>query len=369
MIPLFDCRRQCEPLRGELDAAISRVLDRGWFVLGECVGEFEEAWASYCGVRHCVGVGSGMDALVLSLKALGVGPGDEVVTAANVVYGALAARLCGADVVLTDVDENTGLMDLDALEGAISSRTKVILPTHLYGRRVDMGTLGRLARKHGCRVVEDACQAHGAALDGRRAGAWSDAGCFSFYPSKNLGALGDAGAVVTDDPQVADRLRMLRDYGQRTRGVHELAGANSRLDELQAAVLRVKLPHLDRWNAERRRIAGIYHARFARLRHVRPLDPEPGTRHVHHLFVVTCRRRDDLRAFLAGQGVATQVHYPLPVHFQPAFACLGKPAGSFPRAERLCVEGLSLPLFPELAAEEVERIARAVEAFDGAFRG
>ena len=366
MIPLLDCRRQYRTLRPELDAAIADVMDRGWFVLGEHVRRFEEMWASYCGTRCCVGVGSGMDALTLSLKTLGVGPGDEVLTPANVVYGALAAHTCGADVVLVDVDENTGLLDLSAFEAAITPKTKVVVPVHLYGRMVDMRTVARIARAHGVRVVEDACQAHGAVLDGRKAGAWSDLGCFSFYPSKNLGAFGEAGAVLTDNAELADSLRILRNYGQRNEYRHELIGSNARLDELQAAVLCVKLGHLDAWNAGRRRIAEIYRPRLSRLRHVRCLDATSGAEHVYHLFVVRSQRRDELRNFLAEQGIGSQVHYPTPVHLQPAFAVHQFARGSFPAAEKLCSEVLSLPLFPEMTSEEIERTAHAVEAFDAA---
>ena len=364
MIPVSDCQRQCETLRPEIDAAIAAVLDRGRFVLGENVEAFERAWAAYCGTKHCVGVGSGIDALVLGLKAVGVGPSDQVLVPGNVVYGALAVRLCGAEVVLVDVDENTALMDLDAAEAAITPRAKAIVPTHLYGRMQDMQVLARLAEANGLVIVEDACQAHGASRSGRKAGTWSHVGCFSFYPSKNLGAFGEAGAVVTDDADLAESVRLLRNYGQRERFRSDAIGTNSRLDELQAVVLCAKLGHLDRWNDQRRRISAAYHARLSALTHVRCFQGPPGADHACHLFVVRCDRRDDLRAFLSQRGVATQVHYPIPVHLQPAFAGLCQGVGSFPTAEQLCAEVVSLPLFPELSAEEIESVVAAVEAFE-----
>jgi len=366
MVPFLECRRQYEALRNEVDAAVAAVCRKGWFVQGDNVERFEAEWASYCGTRYCIGVGSGIDALTLALKALGIGPGDDVLTPANVVYGAIATALCGANVVLVDADEDTGLVELGALESSVTPAARVVIPVHLYGQMVDMERVRRFARAHDLRVVEDACQAHGASLRTTKAGACSDIGCFSFYPSKNLGAFGDGGAIVTDDPTLAESLRMLHNYGQQSRDRYACIGLNSRLDELQAAILRTKLPHLDRWNDLRRRIADFYHARFEPLRHVKCLEVLPEREHAYHLFVVKCERREELRSFLRDRGVGTQVHYPIPVHLQPAFAGLGLGEGNFPGAERLSGQVLSLPLFPELTSEEMEQTACAVEAFDAA---
>jgi dTDP-4-amino-4,6-dideoxygalactose transaminase len=364
MVPFLELRRQCKALRRELDPAIAAVVEKGRFVLGENVSRFEAEWASYCGARHCVGVGSGLDALVLSLKASGVGPGDDVLTPANVIFGAIAARLCGARPALVDVQPDTGLIDVRGLEAALTPAARAVIPVHLYGQMADMEAIVRFARSHGLKVLEDASHAHGASFRGRRAGAWSDLGCFSFYPTKNLGASGEAGAVVTDSAELAETVRSLRDYGRSGRDRFERIGTNSRLDELQAAVLRVKLTHLDRWNAARREIAARYRSAFTPSSRVRPIECLDEREHVCHLFVLRCARRDDLAAFLAGRGVETQIHYATPVHRQPAFADLGMTGESFPAAERFCSEVLSLPCFPELTTEEIGETIRAVQSFE-----
>jgi dTDP-4-amino-4,6-dideoxygalactose transaminase len=326
---------------------------------GAAVEEFERAWAEYCGAAHAVGVASGTDALELALRAGGVGPGDEVITAANTCVPTVAAIVsAGATPVLADVDPHTRTLDPDSVAAAIGPRTRALVPVHLYGRCADMDALGALAREHGLLVVEDAAQAHGAEVGGRRAGTLGDAAAFSFYPTKNLGALGDAGAVVTDDAALAERARMLRSYGEREQYRSELEGRNSRLDTLQAALLRAKLPHLDRWTARRRAIAAHYAEALAELPLALPDEPDGGV-HAFHLYVVRTADRDGLRDALARAGVGTLVHYPRAVHEHPAYAPLRR---ELPVSEALAREVLSLPLYPELADGEVEAVTAAVLA-------
>jgi dTDP-4-amino-4,6-dideoxygalactose transaminase len=346
-VPFLDLRRQTEALRPELERALARVLDGGRFVGGPVVEEFEQAWARYCGVAHAVGCASGTDALALALRAVGVEPGDEVITAANTCVPTVAAiEQAGALPVLADADPETYTLDPARLEEAITERTRAIVPVHLYGRCAEMAPIVRVARERGLKVVEDAAQAHGAEYEGRRAGSLADAAAFSFYPTKNLGALGDAGALVTDDPEVAARARRLRRYGEEERYRSLEAGVNSRLDPLQAAVLLCKLERLDDWNARRRELARRY--REAGL--AAPAG-------VHHLFVIRVPHREAFRARLAGAGVETLVHYPLPVHGHPAYARLARPG--LETSERLAREVVSLPLYPELTDDEAEAVARA----------
>ena len=346
-VPFLDLRRQTEALRPELEQAIARVLDGGRFVGGPVVEEFEQAWAEYCGVGHAVGVASGTDALAIALHAVGVEPGDEVITAANTCVPTVAAiEQAGGVPVLVDVDPETRTLDPARLEEAIGARTRAIVPVHLYGRCAAMEPILRIARERGLKVVEDAAQAHGAEYEGRRAGSLADAAAFSFYPTKNLGALGDAGAIVTADAAVAARARRLRSYGEEARYRSVEPGVNSRLDPLQAAVLLAKLPHLDEWNARRRELADRY--RRAGLEAPESAD---------HLFVVRAADRDAYRARLAAAGVETLVHYPLPVHGHPAYTRLARPG--LETSERLAREVVSLPLYPELTDEEAEVVIGA----------
>jgi dTDP-4-amino-4,6-dideoxygalactose transaminase len=363
-IPFGDLRRQNAAMRAELDAAVARVIESGWYILGREVAAFEEEFAAYCGAAHCVGVASGAEALYLALAALDVGPGDEVVTVANAcMYQVAAIIQAGARPVLVDVDPATHTMDPAALEAAITPRTRAILPVHLFGRLADMPAIMAVAGARGLPVVEDAAQAHGAWLldaEGRprQAGAWGALACFSFYPSKNLGALGDGGALTTSDPGLAERLRRLRMYGWRGKyHTEEQGGRNSRLDELQAAILRVKLTHLDAGNAARRERAAWYGELLAGLPLRAPAD-DPG--HVYHLYVVEAEGRDALRAHLQAAGIGCDVHYPEPAHLQPAYAGLGYGPGSLPHTEALAGRILSLPMFPELGRDEVERVAAVV---------
>ena len=359
-VPFNDLRPQYAAIRAEIDAAVAGVLARGWFVLGPEVEAFESEFAAYCDARHAVGVGSGTEALHLALLACGVGPGDEVVTVAHTAVPTInAISLTGARPVFVDVDPDTCTMDPSAAAAAITPRTRALLPVHLYGHPVDVAPLRDLARRHGLRLIEDAAQAHGAAYHGTRVGTLGDLAAFSFYPTKNLGAYGDGGMVVTDDAALAERVRLLRNYGQTDRYHHQIEGLNSRLDELQAAVLRVKLRYLEGWTAARRERAERYTARIQRARAPREAS---WARHVYHLYVVHVPRRAAVQQALAAAGIDTLVHYPIPAHLQPAYAHLGVARGSLPVTERLADEALSLPLYPELPMDQVERVAAALEA-------
>jgi dTDP-4-amino-4,6-dideoxygalactose transaminase len=354
-----DLKPQYAAIKDEIDAALRRVLGGGWYVLGPEVEAFEAEFAAYCGARYAVGVGSGTEALHLALWACNLQPGDEVVTVAHTAVPTInAISLTGARPVFVDVDPATRTMDPAAVAAAITPRTRALLPVHLYGHPADMAPLQALAREHGLALIEDAAQAHGAEYRGTRAGRLGDLAAFSFYPTKNLGAYGDGGMVVTDDPALAERLRLLRNYGQTDRYHHQIEGLNSRLDELQAAVLRVKLRHLDAWTAARRERAARY---AARLRNVAPPTEAPWAHHVYHLYVVTVPRREAVQAALAAAGIGTLVHYPIPAHLQPAYAHLGVARGSLPVTERLADEVLSLPLYPELAFEHIDEVAAALD--------
>lgn len=363
-IPLGDLRREYAQIRSEIDAAVDRVLRRGWFILGEEGEAFEAEWADYCGVAHAVGVGNGTDAIQLALRAAGIGPGDEVVVPAlTAAFTALAVSMAGATPVFADVDLDRYTLDPAAFEAAITSRTAAVIPVHLYGCPAEMESIVQVARRHNLLVLEDAAQAHGARYQGRRVGALGDVAAFSFYPTKNLGAYGDAGALVTDDPALAEKARMLRHGGQRRTYEHELPGTNSRLDEIQAAILRVKLQHLDAWSERRRGLAACYNTGLRDVAKLAlPITPD-GVEHVFHLYVVRTLPRDALHDYLAGTGVSTGVHYPKGVHLQQAYANLGYKEGSCPNAESAASEVLSLPVFPQLSFHEVEQIVRLARIF------
>jgi dTDP-4-amino-4,6-dideoxygalactose transaminase len=365
MIPLVDLHCQLAAIRPEIEAAVTRVLERGWFILGEEVVAFEQEFATYCGVRYAIGVGSGTEALHLALRAVGVGPGDEVITVANAgVPGVVAIEAAGGRPVFVDVYPATMNLDPARLSAAISPRSRAILPVHLYGRPADMDPIMEIARRHDLAVVEDCAQAHGASYRGRKVGSLGHVACFSFYPTKNLGAYGDGGAVVTDDPALADRLRLLRQYGWREQYRSEVRGVNSRLDELQAAILRVKLRHLDAWNARRRALAARYRELLAGSDLVLPAELPDGV-HVYHLFIVQTPQRDELRDHLRRAGIGTGIHYPIPAHLQAAYRDLGGQPGQLPVTERLAREVLSLPLFPELTDAEVEQVVEAIHETPG----
>jgi dTDP-4-amino-4,6-dideoxygalactose transaminase len=359
-VPFVDLGRQHEGLRPAIDAALGSVLDDGSFILGGQVEAFEQEWAAHCEAEHAIGVASGTAAIQLTLEALGVGPDDEVIVPANTFVATVMPVLQrGAKPVLVDCDATTAAIHIEAVAAALTARTKAIIAVHLFGRPAEMDALLELANERGVDVIEDACQAHGARYRGRRVGALGRAGCFSFYPSKNLGALGDGGAVVTNDGELAERVRLLRDLGQARKYDHVVVGHNERLDTIQAAVLRVKLPHLDSWNEARRGHAAEYRARLSAL----PIDVpalESDREHVWHLYVVRSPQRDRLRESLAAAGIATGLHYPLPVHLQPAFRSLGLGNGRFPAAESWADECLSLPMFPELRESEIDAVAGAL---------
>lgn len=361
MIPFLSLRETYEELKPELDAAVARVLASGWYIGGPEVEAFEEAWASYTGAAHAVGTGNGLDALVLALRAMDVGPGDEVIVPSNTFIATwLAVTYVGATPVPVEPVEATYNLDPAQIEAAITPRTRVILPVHLYGQPADLDPILEIARRHGLRVLEDAAQAHGACYKGKRLGAHGDAVAWSFYPGKNLGAFGDAGAVTTDDPEIADRVRVLGNYGSRVKYHNEVQGVNSRLDPIQAAVLRVKLAHLDEWNERRRAIAAAYLGGLKDTPLVLPYVPE-WAEPVWHLFVVQTPERDELQRRFTEAGVGTLIHYPIPPHRQEAYAPLGWAEGSFPIAERIHREVLSLPIGPHLDRESVETVVHHLQ--------
>lgn len=358
-VPFVDLRPATAGIAEEVEAAIHRVLERGWFILGAEVEEFERRFAARCGVTHAVGVGNGTDAIALALRACGVEPGDEVITVAHTALPTVCAiSQIGAQPVLVDIDPETATMDPAQIEAAISSHTRAVLPVHLYGHPADMDAIAHVAKAHGLALVEDCAQAHGAAVNGRPVGSLGNAGAFSFYPTKNLGAYGDAGLVTTNDAGVAERLRQLRNYGQSDRYHHRVIGVNSRLDEMQAAILTVKLAHLDDWTRRRQALAARYAERLTG--HVQIPCERPWARHVYHLYAIQSPRRDELQRSLAAAGVGTIVHYPIPAHLQEAYAHLGVPAGALPASEQLAAHVLSLPLYPELSFEDVDYVCDVI---------
>jgi len=368
-IPLVDLKAAYHRLQAEIDAAVARVLAGGWYILGPEVRAFESEFAAYLGVEHAVGVASGTDAVLLALRALGVGPGDEVITVAHTAVATVTAiELCGAIPRLVDIDSVTYTLDPTHLAAAITPRTRAIVPVHLYGAPADLDAILAVARAHGLLVVEDCAQAHGARTQGRTVGTLGDAAAFSFYPTKNLGALGDGGAVATNRPEVAERLRLLRQYGWRERYVSDVAGTNSRLDELQAAILRVRLGHLEAENEARRRLAARYDAALAGLPIALPAA-RPDDCPVYHLYVIRAAARDALAEHLRARGIGTGVHYPVPVHRQPAYAHLGYGPGSLPATEAAAAEVLSLPMYPDLTEGAVDTVAAAIRAYYTAVDG
>lgn len=363
-VPFLDLNAQLRTIRGEVDTAIAGVLDAGNFVFGPEVGEFERAFAQYVGVKHCVGVGNGLDALSLILQAWGVGPGDEVIVQANTyIASVFAISAVGATPVMVDCEPNAYQIDVSKIEAAITSRTKVIMPVHLTGHPADMDPILRIAASHRLRVLEDAAQAHGALYKGRKCGSMGDAAGFSFYPSKNLGAIGDAGGVVTNDAALAERVAMLRHNGQRAKNVHEVVGSNSRLDTLQAAVLLIKLRHLDAWNAARARHAALYRTLLAGVGDLRFQTPQPASKAIYHVFIVESERRDALQKHLHGNGIGTLIHYPTPPHLQQAYRHLNFHAWRFRVAEHLAPRILSLPMYAELRDEQIRHVVDCVRGF------
>ena len=359
MIPFLDLSAQYRTIGPELEAAVLATLRKSSFVLGDSVAQFERDFAAYCGTRHAVAVSSGTAALHLALVASDIGPGDEVITVPMTFVATTAAVLyAGATPVFVDIDPVTGTMDPGAIEAAITPRTRAILPVHLHGRLADMEAIAPIARRHGLVLIEDAAQAHGAERDGTRAGAFGDMGAFSFYPGKNLGACGEGGAVTTNDDSLAAILRCLRDWGQEGKYNHVRHGFNYRMDGVQGAVLGVKLPQIDLWNAARRRIANTYNQGLAGDL-LRPAAPF-GSDHAAHVYAIRVADRDGMRLALEKAGIQTGIHYPVPVHLQPAYAHLGHARGAFPASEAFADETLSLPLYPELSAAHVAEVIETV---------
>ena len=363
-VPFVDLQAQHRALAADIRVAVDEVLTDCNFILGKQVGEFERAFAAYVGVGHAVGVSNGLDALRIALAALGIGPGDEVIVPANTyIATALAASALGARVVLVDCDASTYNLDPAKLERAITLRTRVVIPVHLTGQPADMAPILEIAERRGLQVLEDAAQAHGAQYRGRPCGSMGIAGCFSFYPAKNLGAAGDGGMIVTQNEKLARQARKLSNYGEVVKYEHTEKGLNARLDTLHAAILQVKLPHLDDWNRQRARHAQRYRQRLAGIGDIRLPKVLPECTHVYHLFMVQTSRRDALRQFLQDRGVQTGIHYPTPIHLQPAYADHGWKKGDFPVAEELASQIVSLPMFPELRDEQIDYVCERIGEF------
>lgn len=361
-IKFVDLKKQYKSIKSDVDAAINKVIENTDFVLGDDVEKFEKEFASYCNAKYGVGVGSGTDALHLALLANGIGKGDEVITAANTfIATALAISFTGAKPVMVDVNERNFNIDTKKIEEKITGKTKAIIPVHLYGQSADIGPVLELAKKHNLRVISDACQAHGAGYKGKNIGGYGDAACFSFYPGKNLGCYGDGGMVVTNDKTAAEKLVMLRNYGQKVKYQHLIKGFNSRLDTIQAAVLRVKLKKLDEWNKARRENAKKYNELLGN-RVITPVE-EDYAKHIYHLYVIRVKERGGLQKFLDEIGIPTIIHYPIPIHLQKAYSELGYNLGEFPVTEKLANEILSLPMFPELTDEEIVHISDSINKF------
>jgi dTDP-4-amino-4,6-dideoxygalactose transaminase len=361
-VPFLDLTRQHAPLRSEIDAAIAEVIDTGAFAGGPFVAEFEKDFAPYCGCKHAMGVGSGTDALWLALLAAGVGPGDEVITVPNTFMAtAEAITYCGATPVFVDVDQRTYTMDPAGLKEAITPHTRAVIPVHLFGQPADMDPILEIARAHDLIVIEDAAQAHGSEYKGRRVGSLGDAGCFSFYPGKNLGAFGEAGAVVTDNEELQEKIRILRDHGQIQKYHHTMVGWNARMDGIQAAVLRVKLRHLEQGNELRRSHAAAYNRALQGIEGLVTPHEASHARHVYHIYAIRLPERDEVMKRLAEMGIACGIHYPVPVHLQKAYQSLGYGAGAFPNAELTAGQFISLPMFPGLTPAQVKTVAESVK--------
>ncbi|MEA3225844.1 MAG: DegT/DnrJ/EryC1/StrS family aminotransferase [Planctomycetota bacterium] len=360
-VPFLDLKAQYKSIAEEIAAGLQEVLDNTAFAGGPFVAKFEEEFASFCQCHSAVGLGSGTAALWMALQALGIGQGDEVITVPNTfIATAEAISFTGAKPVFVDVDERTYNMDPGLLEEAITPQTKAVIPVHLYGQMADMDPIMEIARSHGLFVIEDACQAHGAECKGRRAGSIGDAGCFSFYPGKNLGAYGEAGAVVTSKPELADKIRMLRDHGQAKKYHHTVIGWNARMDGFQGAVLSVKLKHLTDWNEARRRNAKLYDKFLADIEGITTPSEADYAKHIYHVYAIRTQNRDAMISTLAQKDIFCAIHYPVPVHLQDAYGFLGLGKGSFPVAERCSEQVLSVPMFAELSEEQIKKVVEEI---------
>ncbi|MCE5265991.1 MAG: DegT/DnrJ/EryC1/StrS family aminotransferase [Deltaproteobacteria bacterium] len=363
-VPFLDLKAQYATIKDEIHTAIDDVMQNTAFAGGPFVAKFEQAFAQFCGTKHAIGVGNGTDALWLSLLAIGIGPGDEVITVPDTfIATAEAISYCGAKPVFVDVDEKTYNMDPARFEAAITPRTKAVLPVHLFGQPVDMDPILAIAKAHGLHLIEDACQAHGAQYKGRNAGSMGVTGCFSFYPGKNLGAYGEAGAIVTNDDAIAAKIRVFRDHGQAKKYYHDAIGWNARMDGIQGAVLSVKLKYLADWNEARRAHAREYAQLLAPVKQVITPVEADYAKHVFHIYAIRIKERDRLMAHLAGKGISCGIHYPVPVHLQKAYQSLGLGEGSFPVAERCAAEFLSLPMYAELTSEQIRFVADEIKGF------
>lgn len=366
MVPFVDLRREYQNIKDEILSSIKRVFEKGQFILGEEVSFFEDEFANYCGVRYGVGVASGTDALYLALKAAGIGKGDEVITVSySFVATALAISFTGAKPLFIDIDPETYTMDPNLLDAFLKKgrrRVRAILPVHIYGHPADMDPIMEIADKYGLIVIEDACQAHGAEYKGKKVGSFGLMSCFSFYPTKNLGGYGDGGIVLTDNKKYYERLLLLRNYGEKRKYHHRVKGKNSRLDEIQAAILRIKLRYLDNWNEERRRIAIFYKEQLRDTDIVLPTEKE-GMKHVYHLFVIRTKKRDNLQKYLKEKGIFTSIHYPIPIHLQEAYKGLGNKKGDFPVTEKYAREVLSLPIFNGITEKDVKNVSTQIKRF------
>jgi len=363
-VPLVDLKAQYLSIKDEIDEAIGRVFSNCDFVLGEEVRRFENEFAAFCGAQHAVGVASGTAALHLALRACEVGPGDEVITTAfTFIATAEAISHCGARPVFVDIDQRTCNIDPSRIEAVITEKTKAIIPVHLYGQPAAMDSILAIAREYSLRVIEDAAQAHGAEYKSRKVGTLGDTACFSFYPSKNLGAYGDAGAVVTNDQRIADTVRLLRNHGRSEKNTHLVEGFGERLDALQAAVLRVKLAHLSEWIRNRLRIAHLYNELLSDFVDITTPYQAPEGSHAYHLYVIRTQKREQLREWLAERAISTGIHYPTPLHLQPAYKWIGHREGDFPVAELVARQVLSLPIYPEIASRQIEKVTDAIADF------
>ncbi len=362
-VPFVDLKAQHQEIKAEVEKAIKKVIEKGDFILGEELELFEKEFADYCGVKFCVGVASGTEALWLALLALDIKKGDEVIIPANTfIATALAVLMAGAKPVLVDIDPKTYNINPALIEEKITPKTRAIIPVHLYGQPTDMKGISKIAQKYNLIVIEDACQAHGALYRGKRCGSFGEASAFSFYPAKNLGAYGDGGAVVTNSSEVAEKIKMLRDYGQKEKYSHLVKGYNSRLDTLQAAILRVKLKKLDGWNENRQKAAEIYKELLSETDLVLPyLAPE--RTHVYHLYVIRAKKREELRKHLSQAGISTGIHYPVPLHQQPSLSDLGYKKGCFPVTESYSKEILSLPMFPHISSDQIGYVCQKIKEF------
>jgi len=364
MIPFIDLKKEYAEISEEITQAIQGVLKSGWFILGEETVKFEKEFSEYVGVKYGISVNSGSDALFLALKALGIGKDDEVITVSHTFISTVDAIVRNeAKPVFVDIEPDTYCIDVTKIEKKITEKTKAILPVHLYGHPADMDKIMKIARKYNLFVIEDACQAHGAEYKGKKVGGIGNVGCFSFYPTKNIGAYGDAGMIVTNNEELANKLKMMRNYGSSKKYYHEFVGINSRLDEIQAAVLRVKLKYLDKWNERRRNIVKVYNKPLQDSEIIIPIEKKYA-KHVYYLYVIRCKERDKLQKYLLDNGIQTMIHYPVPIHKQKAYLNLGFNV-QLPITEKICDEILSLPIFSELENEEIEQVVNYIKYFGG----